>query len=346
MNILVTGIAGFLGTHIAEYFRKKGDNVIGIDNLTDFELKRANYDVEKSRKHNLDFLKSIGAKFYKKDCRFIEFSEIKKFEEKHGKIDFIIHCAAQPAMTIAIEYPLYDFENNAKGTLNMLEIARKLNVPFINCSSIHVYGNDINKDLIEKETCFEREPKEIDENQPILKGDLTPLHVSKRITELYTQSYAETYGMKTATFRLTGMYGERQFGGMDHGWVANFAIRTIMNRGIIIFDTDKQVRDILYAQDAAKAFDDWYHNGQPTGIYNIGGGYKNSISLRECLDLLYKLTGELQTIRIEDKRFGDLYYFVCDYKKAKKDFKWEPTTSPEEGIKKLIKWIKDNKEIL
>ncbi|KKK52535.1 hypothetical protein LCGC14_3103970, partial [marine sediment metagenome] len=93
--------------------------------------------------------------------------------------------------------------------------------------------------------------------------------------------------MIAASFRLTGMYGERQFGGMDHGWVANFAIRTIMNRPITIFGTDKQVRDILYAKDAARAFELWFKKGK-TGIYNIGGGYENSISLKECLRTLSK----------------------------------------------------------
>lgn len=345
MKVLITGIAGFLGTHVAEYFKKKGWDVIGIDNLTEFELKRTKFNIKKSREHNLKFLESIGVHFYKADCRTIT-------SEGFHSLDFIIHCAAQPAMTIAIEKPGYDMDNNICGTVNMLEIAKKFQIPFVNCSTVHVYGNSGNDRLIEEETRFKKsiieygEEEEINEEIKILQGDLTPLHVSKRATELYTQSYAETYGMRTTSFRLTGMYGERQFGGMDHGWVANFAIRTILDRTITIFDTDKQVRDILYAQDAAKAFEDWFLSGS-SGIYNIGGGIENSISLKECLALIFKLNPtKKQHIEFKPKRFGDLYYFVCNYKKAQRDFNWKPTTSPEEGIKKLIKWIEENKEIL
>ena len=345
----MTGCAGFLGTHVAEHFKNLGWNVIGIDNLNEMELKRAKFDAKKSRKHNLNFLEEIGVDFHRIDCSnsIKERRIIKSLpgDDFHG-IDFIIHCAAQPAMTIAIEEPVYDMDNNIRGTVNMLEIAKGLQVPFVNCSSIHIYGNNSNSVLEEGETRFYRKDKvEIDESEPILNGALTPLHVSKRATELYTQTYAETYGMRTASFRLTGMYGERQFGGMDHGWVANFAIRNVLNRPITIFDTDKQVRDILYAKDAARAFEDWFNKGS-SGIYNIGGGMKNSISLQECLSIIATQTNQSNDITFEPKRFGDLYYFVCDYKKAQKDFGWKPTTSPEEGLRKLIKWIEQNKEIL
>lgn len=338
MKVLVTGVCGFLGTHVAEHFRNLGWDVIGIDNLNDFELRRAKFNVKKSRDHNLEFLESIGVDFHKADCRNVT-------SEDFNNLDFIIHCAAQPAMTIAIEEPFYDMDNNVKGTVKMLEIAKYFKIPFVNCSSIHVYGNKSNELLTEEETRFKSLPKEIDEKCPILSGDLTPLHASKRTTELYTQSYAETYGLRAASFRLTGMYGPRQFGGMDHGWVANFAIRNILNRQITIFGTNKQVRDILYASDAARAFELWFQKGK-SGIYNIGGGIKNSISLRECLDIIANQTEHPNDIVLVEKRFGDLYYFVCDYKKAKEDFGWEPEVSNEDGLKHLIKWIKENTKIL
>jgi len=132
---------------------------------------------------------------------------------------------------------------------------------------------------------------------------------------------------------------------MDHGWVANFAIRTVMDRDITVFGSDKQVRDILYASDAAKAFDMWFENNGKSEVYNIGGGYKNSISLKECLQELKNITQKDQKITIEPKRFGDLWYFVCDYKKAKKDFGWEPQVSVDEGIKKIVGWIDSNQEL-
>lgn len=342
MKILITGVAGFLGTHLAEHYVKKGWEVIGIDNLTDFELSRAKFNIKKSREHNLKFLDSIGVRFFQEDIRAIgPYSEC--FND--GGPDFIINCAAQPAMTIAIEHPYYDMDNNIAGVVNLLEIARHFKTPFVTCSTIHVYGNKLNSEVIEFQDRFEASPNEIDESRPILVGDCTPLHVSKYVTELYCRTYAETYGIRAAAFRLTGMYGERQFGGMDHGWVANFAIRTVMDRDITVFGTDKQVRDILYASDAAKAFDMWFENNGKSEVYNIGGGYKNSISLKECLQELKNITQKDQKIIIEPKRFGDLWYFVCDYKKAKKDFGWEPQISVDEGIKKIVGWIDSNQEL-
>lgn len=337
MKVLITGVAGFLGTHVAELFKQNDWDVVGIDNLTNFELSRAKFDVEKSRRHNLDFLNKIGVDFRREDVRF--------FEEEGEKFDLIIHCAAQPAMTVSIEYPFYDFQTNVQGVVNMLEVAKRLKIPFINCSSVHVYGNDLNIKLEEDDTRFNSELGEINEQQPILKGDLTPLHVSKRATELYTQCYNEMYGIRTASFRLTGMYGERQFGGMDHGWVANFVIRSVMKRPITIFDTTKQVRDILYAKDAARAFLMWYENGS-SGIFNIGGGMKNAVSLGECLSEINRQTNIPQNIHVKPPRVGDLYYFVCDYQKAFNNFGWEPLIRPSEGIEMLIKWVKQNKEIL
>lgn len=339
-KVLITGVAGFLGTHVAEFFRKKKWEVVGIDNLTTEELRRANFNVEKSREHNLKFLESIGVEFMKEDCRLVVSGMFKD-------LDLIIHCAAQPAMTVALEYPHSDASNNVMSCVSMLDIAKILKIPFINCSSVHVYGNAGNDDLIEREKRFTRKypPHEISEEENILEGDLTPLHASKRATELYTQAYGESYDMRTASFRLTGMYGPRQFGGMDHGWVANFAIRIIKDREVTIFGTDKQVRDILYAEDAARAFFMWYKKGS-NGIFNIGGGLENSISLGECIEAISTTTKKTPKIDVKEKRFGDLHYFVCDYKKAKEDFGWEPKVIPPIGIVLLINWINENEAIL
>jgi CDP-paratose 2-epimerase len=343
-KVLITGCAGFLGTHVADYFIKQGWEVVGIDNLTNYELDRAGFNAARARAYNLEFLKSIGINnFYSWDCRTVNADDFRRMG-----IDFIIHCAAQPAMTVAIEDPRYDADDNILSCVNMLNVAKELNVPLVNCSSIHVYGNSGNEKLQLTETRFKRtafENDEIDETAPILQGELTPLHVSKYATELYTKSFAEMYEMKTASFRITGMFGERQFGGMDHGWVANFAIRTIMNKSITIFGTDKQVRDILYAEDVARAFYLWFLAGCPTGIYNIGGGMKNSISLGECISKLSKISGEKNYGSILPKRKGDLWYFVCDYKKANREFGWEPQVSVDEGLQRITKWIKENKEL-
>ena len=342
MRVLITGMAGFLGTHVAEFFRNKGWDVVGVDNLTAYELEKEGFDPVVVRDHNIGFLKEIGAKLYTFDIR----ESLSKIGGKLKDVDLIVHTAAQPTMTLSITDPIYDMDENIKGTVNVLEFARKNNIPVANCSSIHVYGNAGNDGLVGAEKRFVSPTREMNETTPLMNGAATPLHASKLAAEYYTKAYHDTYGLETVNFRLTGMYGPRQFGGMNHGWVANFAIRTVMNRPITVFGTDKQVRDILYAQDAARAFYEWYANGRPHGTYNIGGGFDNSISICECLDELAELTGNEQNITFEPARKGDLWYFVCDFAQAKSAFGWEPRVSTKEGLCHLFEWTWENRGIL
>lgn len=313
--------------------------MISLDNLTKHELMRTGYRVSDARSHNWNFLKKIGVELVEGDIR----NKDDLLKSAEG-CNFIVHTAAQPAMTISIEQPELDLTTNVAGTFNILEAARKFDVPIVNCSTIHVYGNKINETLREGETRYLREPPAIDEDHPIMQGEMTPLHASKRAAELYVQTYVDSYGLEAATFRLTGMYGPRQFGGEDHGWVANFVIRTVLKLPIKVFGTGKQVRDILYASDAAAAFDTFYQNRKP-GIYNIGGGFERAISLVECLKLIRGITGLEQNIEFKEVRPGDLWYFICDITKAREKLGWEPKVSNEEGIRKLIEWVGENRHL-
>jgi len=339
MKVLVTGGCGFLGSHVCEYYRKKGEDVVSLDNLTKHELMRTGYAVEDARFHNWNFLKRLGVSLIKGDIR-----NKQELFEATKDCNYIIHTAAQPAMTISIENPELDFTTNVIGTFNVLEAARKYDIPVINCSTIHIYGNKINETIKEGETRFLREPPAIDENYPIMQGKITPLHASKRNAEIYVQSYIDTYELEAATFRLTGMYGPRQFGGEDHGWVANFVIRTMLRLPIKIFGTDKQVRDILYVSDAVRAFEAFYEKRKP-GLYNIGGGARNIISLGECLKMIREITGFEHKVIYEPPRLGDLWYFVCDITKAREELGWEPKLSNRDGLEKLINWVKKNIKI-
>ncbi|MHC1591309.1 MAG: NAD-dependent epimerase/dehydratase family protein, partial [Candidatus Helarchaeales archaeon] len=312
MKVFVTGGCGFLGSHVCEYWVKKGDEAVSFDNLTKHELKRTGYSVEAARMYNWNVLDKMGVQLVKGDLR--NYEEVLKAAKD---CDYIVHTAAQPAMTYAIENPRFDLENNVIGTFNCLEAARKYDIPIVSCASIHVYGPAINDSLTEGETRYLRDPVAIDEEHPIVKGTLTPLHASKRAAELYVETYIHTYGLKAASFRLTGIYGTRQFGGEDHGWVANFTIRTILGIPLTIYGTGKQTRDIIYATDVARAFDAFY-NKPVSGIYNIGGGEKTMISLIECIELIEKVTGIKPVVKYGPVRLGDLFYFVCDITKARK----------------------------
>ncbi len=340
MKVLVTGGCGFLGSHVCELFRQKGWDVIAYDSLTKFEYSRTGYKTNEVRDYNFNFLTSIGVPTVIADIR-----DFKLLAKVVNHIDLIIHTAAQPAMTVAIEDPVLDFDVNVKGTLNVLEVARANKIPVASCSTIHVYGNEVNEHLTEEFLRLTHPRKAISEECTIMHGILSPLHASKRALELYTQAYIDTYNLPAAAFRLTGIYGPRQFGGEDHGWVANFAIRTILGLPIKIFGTDKQVRDILYVKDAAKAFLNWYEAGCPPGTYNVGGGPKTATSIRELLDLLEELTGKRSAEELLPKRLGDLWWFVSDYSRASNTFDWRPETLPKEGLEQLVKWIEENKEL-
>jgi CDP-paratose 2-epimerase len=339
LKVLVTGGCGFLGSYVCEYYANKKAKVVSFDSLTKYELARTGYATEAARSYNWDFLKGLGAGLVKGDIRNLD--ELLKAADG---CDYIIHTAAQPAMTISIESPGLDFSTNVLGTFNVLETARKFDIPVVYCSTIHVYGNKINETLKGEETRYIRDQPTIDEQHSILQGTLTPLHASKRSAEIYVQTYIDTYGLEAAVFRLTGLYGPRQFGGEDHGWVANFTIRTILGKPITIFGTGKQVRDILYASDVAEAFEAFY-KARKSGIYNIGGGIECAISLNECLQLIEKITGKKPRVQYEPTRLGDLWYFVCNISKAKESLRWAPKVRPQEGVAKLAGWVEENRNI-
>jgi len=336
MKIVVTGGCGFLGSHVCERFRKCGNEVVAFDNLTKFEYTRSGYNTDAIRDYNRKYLEAIGVY-----CHIGDIGNVNDLYNICKDADYLIHTAAQPAMTISIEEPGLDIRTNVMGTFNVLETARKYDIPIVSCSSIHVYGNKINESLSEEPTRFTRKPPTIDEEFPTLQGNVSPLHASKRSAEIYVQSYIDTYGLKAATFRFTGMYGPRQFGGEDHGWVANFTIRTLAGLPIRIFGTDKQVRDILYVSDAAAAFEAFYQHQEP-GLYNIGGGEENIISIRECISAIRTITGISSNVTLEPYRFGDLYYFVSNITKAKTQLEWAPSVGPAEGLEKLIEWVRSS----
>jgi len=340
MKVLVTGGCGFLGSHVCEFYRQKGWEVIAYDNMTKHEMQRTGFAAEAARNYNWDYLKKLGVKLVKADVR--NFEEL--LDQAH-RCDYIIHTAAQPAMTISWEDPRLDITTNVLGTFNVLETARTLKIPVACCATVHVYGNKINEELKEGDKKYLRTPEGIDENYPILGGTITPLHASKAAGDIYLRVYHDTYGLKAASFRLTGIYGTRQFGGEDHGWVANFAIRSLLGWPITIFGTGKQVRDIIYATDVCEAFDAFFRTQRP-GIYNIGGGTQTAISLLECIDVLKEINGRAPEVLFSPDRLGDLRYFICDITKANRDLNWFPKVMPKEGIGKLIDWIKQNIDIL
>lgn len=344
MRILITGGAGLVGSHCAEFFAadNKKNKVSVLDNL--MRSKIFGYD-KASVEFNWNYLKKFkNIQRIKGDVR-----NLKDVADAIGRgVDVIIHTAGQPGVPSSVRMPKEDFSINAFGTLNVLEAARKKSKDtiVIYCSTNKVYGENVDKiPLAEKEKryTFKNTVGVSEEMCTDLTGH-TPYGVSKLVGDLYVQEYSHIYKMKTAAFRMSCTYGTRQFGFEDQGWVAWFIIATLFSRPITIYGNGKQVRDMLYADDLVDAFNRFIRSDLKRGLFNIGGGPHNTISLLEFLDELEKLTGKKPKVNFADWRPSDQKVYISDTSKLEKTLNWEIKTGVSEGIKKLTAWVKDNQQ--
>lgn len=340
MRILVTGGAGFIGSHVAEYYAEKGEEVICYDNLSRGTLLKKEIDAT----HNRDYLKRFSnVKLVKGDARDFE-----KLKELTKNIDVIIHAAAQTAVTISVQNPKVDFEINALGTFNILEAARLSNnhPVIIYCSTNKVYGENVNKvRVVEKEIRYIFEDKfkyGIPETFPIDLCEHTPYGCSKLAGDLYVQDYGRLYNLRTAVFRMSCIYGTRQFGFEDQGWVAWFITAALTNKPITIYGNGKQVRDLLYVEDLIKAYDLFVESDLKYTVYNIGGGSENTISLLEFLDILEQELGRKPKVTFSDRRPSDQKVYISHISKIKKELDWQPVIDSKEGVERVIEWVKKN----
>ena len=340
MKILVTGGAGFIGSHVAEYYAKKGEEVIVLDNLSRVEtLGKTVGDPY----YNWNYLKQYrNVKLVKGDIR--NFEQVKEVAKD---VDTIIHVAAQVAVTTSIANPRIDFEINTSGTFNVLEAARLEDASLIFTSTNKVYGENVNKiPVVEKETRYEYADLNFKEGIPeTFPIDLTghsPYGCSKLAADIYIQDYAHTYGLKTGVFRMSCIYGERQFGVEDQGWVSWLTIATLTGKPITIYGDGKQVRDVLYVSDLINAFDKFLNSKLKHEVFNIGGGPKNTLSLLELLEMLKRMNGLNPKISFAGWRPADQKVYISNVNKAKTLLNWEPKTSPKDGVGRLVNWISNN----
>lgn len=338
-KVLITGGAGFVGCNLADHFLKNGHEVTLFDNLS-----------RKGTEKNLEWLKlnyKTGLEFIKDDIRNFD-SVVTAAKNK----DLIFHTAGQVAVTASVKNPREDFETNALGTFNVLEAVRKsgLDPIVVFTSTNKVYGNNVNKiPLTEKETRYEfvdsKYKNGIPEDFPTDADEHTPYGSSKYAADIYVRDFFTIYGLRTITFRMSCIYGTRQFGNEDQGWVAHFTISSFFKRPIVMYGNGKQVRDVLFIDDLVMAFELACQKIEKTKgkAYNIGGGTKNTMSLLELLDLL-KSFGLNPEYTFDDWRPADQKVYISDIKKAT-EFGWEPKISPRTGVKNILEWVKRNKSL-
>lgn len=347
-NILITGGAGFVGSSLAIKFKIKypGINVVVMDNL-----KRRGSELNISR------LKENQIKFIQGDVRNREdFEEIEK-------IDLLIECSAEPSVMAGINSsPDYLISTNLGGALNCLEFARKNNSAFVFISTSRVYPIEtINKlNFREEEKKFVLEDKQeilgasnlgIAENFP-LDGPRSLYGATKLTAELMLQEYIYNYGLKGFIDRCGVITGPWQMGKVDQGVFVLWVVKHIFGGKLSYIGyggQGKQVRDFVHVDDFFDLLNIQINdmdkfNG---GIFNVGGGLENSLSLKELTEICEKITGNKITIdSIIETRPADLKLYITDCEKIKKMTGWKPKKNIEETIKDITVWINKNKDIL
>lgn len=339
MHIVITGGAGFIGSNAVAYYLKNGVEVVVFDNLS-----RKNTD------KNLSWLKTLGGRltFIKGDIR--KTTDIAKLIGFFEKADAVLHLAAQVAVTTSVTNPREDFDINAGGTFNVLEAMRvaESKAKFIYSSTNKVYGGMEDVRVVEKNTRYEYADLPFGAGEDRLLDFHSPYGCSKGAADQYVHDYGRIYGLDTVVMRQSCIYGPRQFGVEDQGWVAWFIIATALGKKLSIYGDGKQVRDLLYVDDLIRAYDMAIVAGEKTrgGIYNIGGGVENTLSVwNEFGPLLERHFNKKIPVIRKDWRPGDQKIFVADIRHARASFGWEPKVSVEKGIAELYTWVLENKAL-
>tara|TARA_Y100001970_G_scaffold287097_1_gene410898 strand:+ start:4045 stop:5091 length:1047 start_codon:yes stop_codon:yes gene_type:complete len=342
--IIITGSSGLVGSESVDFFCKKGFDVIGIDNdlrsfffgkdgSTIWVKKRLIKEYKKFKHHNVD-IRNIN--------------ELKKIFSKYRKnISLVIHCAAQPSHDYGKNYPILDFNVNATGTLNLLEMTKKFcpDSPFIFMSTNKVYGdNPNNLKIFEKSKRWELKKehpyyKGINENFSIDNCTHSFFGVSKTYADLIVQEYGKNVGLKTVSFRGGCITGPNHSGAKLHGFLSYLVKISISKKEYsLIGYKGKQVRDNLHSRDLVNCFWEFYKKPKYGEIYNIGGGRFSNCSILEALEILEKLKKiEIKKKMVKKNRVGDHIWYISDTKKFRKDYpNWKQKYNTQKIIEELI----------
>ena len=337
-HYLITGGAGFIGSNYAHRLIQRGVNVTIFDNLSRAGAPR-----------NIAWLEE---KFGKDAFKLIvgDLRDAHLLAESAKVADVIVHLAGQVAVTTSVTNPRDDFEANALGTFNALEAARlSAKEPiFLYSSTNKVYGGMEDVEIIEEATrwLYKDLVEGCSETQPL--DFHSPYGCSKGTGDQYVRDYHRIYGLRSVVFRQSCIYGPRQFGVEDQGWLAWMMIAAVTGRQITIYGDGKQVRDVLHVNDLMDAYDAAIEKidevkGQ---VYNLGGGRRNVMAIwAEFGPILERLVGRKIEVARGDWRPGDQRVFYADIRKAEKELGWKPKIDLEEGMELLFDWINENREL-
>jgi CDP-paratose 2-epimerase len=337
-NYLITGGAGFIGSNYAKRLIERGEKVTIFDNLS-----------RKGAHSNLNWIESETGQgsfeFIKGDIR-----DQSAIEGAAYSKDVIVHLAAQVAVTTSVSDPRTDFDINALGTFNVLEAAKNSGrQPIVLYASTNkVYGGLKDLEIVERETRYEfnNHVYGIGEEQSL--DFHSPYGCSKGAGDQYTRDYYRMYEIPSVVFRQSCIYGTRQFGIEDQGWVAWFVIAAQQGIPLTIYGDGKQVRDILFIDDLLDAYDAAILkiDSAKGKIFNVGGGKDQSISIwMEFSKILEKALLKNLEFSFKDWRPGDQKVYISDIRKINRELGWKPLISIERGVKKLAEWVKKNQAL-
>ena len=336
---LITGGAGFIGSNCVARLLARGEQVTVYDNLSRVGGPR-----------NIEWLRTT----YGQDAFQLVVGDLRDaalLTATAGETDIIIHLAGQVAVTTSVQHPREDFEDNAIGTFNVLEAARLSgrNPVVLYASTNKVYGGMEDLKIIEKGTryAYADLPDGVPESYPL--DFHSPYGCSKGTGDQYIRDYARIYGLPTVVFRQSTIYGPRQFGVEDQGYLSWFVIAAVMGIPITIYGDGKQVRDMLYVDDLLAAYDLAIEKIDIAAgrVYNVGGGSENTTSIwQELGPKLESLLGqEIQVNWVSDWRPGDQRIYISDISKIKRELGWQPQVNFNDGIQRIFNWVKANREL-
>jgi CDP-paratose 2-epimerase len=332
MKIVITGGLGFVGANLGIDHLQKGNEVIAIDN--GFKSIGSH--------NNRTMFEKRGGKVVFVDIRNV--NDVESFFKNENNVDVIFHMAAQVAFTTSLTNPRLDFEINTLGTFNILEAIRVYTPEtiFINASTNQVYGNLKKEPLIEKELRFDYKDLSngVPETYPL--DFLSPYGCSKGAADQYSIDYARIYELNTVVTRFGGIYGDHQYSYEEHGWISFISEMVQSDKEFNRFGHGKQVRDVLYISDIIEALNLCVEKISVVKgcAINVAGGKNNTLSVLELLRLLEKLTGNREKSIVNPMRQADKVVMYLDISKAEKLLEWTPKVSKEEGIQKLLDWLK------
>lgn len=337
MKALITGGAGFIGSNLTHRLVREGHDVVVLDNLSRAGTGK---NVEWLRAEHGDRWSLVQA----------DVSDAEAVRRAAADVDVIYHLAAQVAVTTAVQDPRHDFDVNALGTFNVLEGARLSDrKPIVLYASTNkVYGDMEKVAVVQNDTgyAYRDYPHGISEAQPL--DFHSPYGCSKGTGDQYALDYARIYGLPTVVFRQSCVYGPRQFGVEDQGWVAWFTIAAVTGKPITIYGDGKQVRDVLWVDDLLDLFGAAVAriNVAAGQAYNIGGGPTNTLAVwSELGPVLETLMGRPIQVRYDNWRPGDQRIFVADIRKAERELGWSPKVAKGEGVRRLYDWIAANRDL-